>query len=129
MIMSMKTLLNEEIENEFKLLGKMQPGTEEYKTTVDGLVKLVDRAIEIDKVNNESREKVESQEFDERFRLTQAGYENKDRLIKNCIAVAGIVIPSVITIWGTVKSIEFEKEGTITTIMGRGFINKLLPKK
>lgn len=129
MIMSMKTLLNEEIENEFKLLGKMQPGTEEYKTTVDGLVKLVDRAIEIDKVNNESREKVESQEFDEQFRLTQAGYENKDRLIKNCIAVAGIVIPSVITIWGTVKSIEFEKEGTITTIMGRGFINKLLPKK
>lgn len=129
MIMSMKTLLNEEIENEFKLLGKMQPGTEEYKTTVDGLVKLVDRAIEIDKVNNESREKVESQEFDEQFRLTQAGYENKDRLVKNCIAVAGIVIPSVITIWGTVKSIEFEKEGTITTIMGRGFINKLLPKK
>ena len=129
MIMSMKTLLNEEIENEFKLLGKMQPGTEEYKTTVDGLVKLVDRAIEIDKVNNESREKVESQEFDEQFRLTQAGYENKDRLIKNYIAVAGIIIPSLITIWGTVKSMEFEKEGTITTIMGRGFINKLLPKK
>ena len=129
MIMSMKTLLNEEIENEFKLLGKMQPGTEEYKTTVDGLVKLVDRAIEIDKVNNESREKVESQEFDEQFRLTQAGYENKDRLIKNYIAIAGIIIPSLITIWGTVKSIEFEKEGTITTIMGRGFINKLLPKK
>lgn len=129
MIMSMKTLLNEEIENEFKLLGKMQPGTEEYKTTVDGLTKLVDRAIEIDKANNENREKIELREFDEQFRLIQAGSENRDRLIKNCIAVAGIVIPSVITIWGTVKSIEFEKEGTITTIMGRGFINKLLPKK
>lgn len=129
MIMSMKTLLNEEIENEFKLLGKMQPGTDEYKATVDGLTKLVDRAIEIDKANNEDREKIESREFDEQFRLTQAGSESRDRLIKNCIAVAGIVIPSVITIWGTVKSIEFEKEGTITTIMGRGFINKLLPKK
>lgn len=129
MIMSMKTLLNEEIENEFKLLGKMQPGTDEYKATVDGLTKLVDRAIEIDKVNNENREKIELREFDEQFRLTQAGSESRDRLIKNCIAVAGIVIPSVITIWGTVKSIEFEKEGTITTIMGRGFINKLLPKK
>lgn len=129
MIMSMKTLLNEEIENEFKLLGKMQPGTEEYKTTVDGLTKLVDRAIEIDKANNENREKIELREFDEQFRLTQACSESRDRLIKNCIAVAGIVIPSVITIWGTVKSIEFEKEGTITTIMGRGFINKLLPKK
>ena len=129
MIMSMKTLLNEEIENEFKLLGKMQPGTEEYKTTVDGLTKLVDRAIEIDKANNENREKIELREFDEQFRLIQTGSESRDRLIKNCIAIAGIVIPSVITIWGTVKSIEFEKEGTITTIMGRGFINKLLPKK
>lgn len=129
MIMSMKTLLNEEIENEFKLLEKMQPGTEEYKTTVDGLTKLVDRAIEIDKANNENREKIELREFDEQFRLIQAGSESRDRLIKNCIAIAGIIIPSIITIWGTVKSIEFEKEGTITTIMGRGFINKLLPKK
>ena len=129
MIMSMKTLLNEEIENEFKLLGKMQPGTEEYKTTVDGLTKLVDRAIEIDKANNENREKIELREFDEQFRLIQAGSESRDRLIKNCIAIAGIVIPSVITIWGTVKSKKIKKEGTITTIMGRGFINKLLPKK
>ena len=55
--------------------------------------------------------------------------EKRDRRIKNGITIAGIVIPSVITIWGTIKSLNFEKEGTVTTIMGRGFINKLLPKK
>ena len=55
--------------------------------------------------------------------------EKRDRRIKNGITIAGIVIPSLITIWGTIKSLNFEKEGTVTTIMGRGFINKLLPKK
>ena len=55
--------------------------------------------------------------------------EKRDRRIKNGITIAGIVIPSIITIWGTIKSLNFEKEGTVTTIMGRGFINKLLPKK
>ena len=55
--------------------------------------------------------------------------EKKDRWIKNGLAAAGIIIPTLVTIWGTVKSIKFEETGTITTIMGRGFINKLLPKK
>ena len=55
--------------------------------------------------------------------------EKKDRLVKNIITAAGIVLPLVITVWGTKVSLKFEEEGTFTTIMGRGFINKLLPKK
>lgn len=116
--MNIEQRLNAEIETEFEALSDMDAGSEEYKATVDGLTKLVDRAIEIDKLNIEHEEKMKT-----------ADEEKKERLIKNCIAVAGIIIPSVLTIWGTVKSFEFEKEGTITTIMGRGFINKLLPRK
>ena len=63
------------------------------------------------------------------FKLKQSDEEKKDRLIKNCLSVAGIVLPIWVTIWGTLKTLEFEKEGTVTTIMGRGFINKLLPRK
>ena len=48
--MKIETLLHEEIQDEFKNLKEMELGTEEYKTTVDGLAKLVDRAIEIDKL-------------------------------------------------------------------------------
>ena len=29
----------------------------------------------------------------------------------------------------TLTSLKFEEEGTVTTIVGRGFVNKLLPKK
>lgn len=116
--MNIESQLHAEIASEFEALKEVEAGTEEYKATVDGVTKLLDRAIEMERLGIESEEKDKSRDV-----------ERKDRLIKDCIAVAGIVIPSLITIWGTVKSIEFEKEGTITTIMGRGFINKLLPKK
>lgn len=127
--MRIETLLREEIQDEFGSLKKMELGTEEYRATVDGLTKLVDRAIEIEKFNTEVQEKADNRETDNELKLRQMREENIDRWIKNGITIAGIVIPSVITIWGTLKSFEFENEGTITTIMGRGFIQKLLPKK
>ena len=116
--MDIEKILHDEIVFELEELKQMEHGTEGYKATVDGVTKLVDRAIELDKLNIEHEEKAKQVERDE-----------KDRLIKNIISVAGIVLPCILTVWGTCKSFEFEKEGTITTIMGRGFINKLLPKK
>ena len=116
--MSIETKLGYEIENRFTDLEKMEAGTEEYTKTVEGLAKLLEKQIEFEKLEAEKNEKIQEHE------------ENrKERWVKNGIAIAGIVIPTAVTIWGTVKSFEFEKEGTITTIMGRGFINKLLPKK
>lgn len=110
--------LKSEIVAEFGELCRTDISAEDRKTTVDSLVKLLDRAIEMEKIEREREEKVKARKED-----------RIDRLIKDGISILGIVIPTVVTIWGTVKSIEFEKEGTITTIMGRGFINKLLPKK
>lgn len=121
--------LYDEINAEFEDLSKMALGTEEYKVTVDGLTKLMDRAIDMKKFDTEYAERIENQKMDNSLKQRQMDEDRKDRLLKNGISIAGIVIPSLITIWGTVKSMEFEKEGTITTMIGRGFINKLLPKK
>ncbi len=127
--MSIKTLLEKEINDEFEELGKTAIGSEEYKTTVDGLAKLMDRAIELEKFEAERKDRIDHQDREMDLKERQAADEKKDRKIKNWLAAAGIIIPSGLTIWGTIKSIKFEQEGTITTIMGRGFINKLLPKK
>ena len=116
--MNIETLLYDEIETEFAKLRGMDPGSEEFKATVDGLTKFMDRAIEIDK--NESEQTVKKLQLED---------EKKDRLIKNILGAAGIILPLLVTIWGTKVSLKFEEEGTFTTIMGRGFINKLLPKK
>lgn len=127
--MRIETLLREEIENEIGELSRMKVGDEEYKATVDGITKLVDRVIEFEKLNNDVNEKIDARENETELKLRELNDEKRNRTIQNVLCAAGIVIPSVITIWGTIKSIEFEKEGTITTIMGRGFIQKLLPKK
>lgn len=127
--MSIENMLHEEIQSELEELSKIKVGTEEYKVAVDGITKLTDRVIEMRKSDIEKEAKERDREIDTNLKLQQMAEERSDRFIKNGIALAGIAIPTAVTIWGTLKSIEFEKEGTITTIMGRGFIQKLLPKK
>ena len=127
--MNIETLLYEEIETEFDKLSTMEPGSEKYKTTVDGLTKLMDRAIEMEKVTNDCKDKTEIREIDRVVKMQQLSDDNRDRLIKNIIGAAGVALPLLVTIWGTKVSLKFEETGTFTTIMGRGFINKLLPRK
>lgn len=127
--MNIEHMMHEEIQSELEELSKIQVGSEEYKVTVDGITKLADRVIEMRKSDIEKEAKDRDREIDTNLKIQQMEEERKDRFIKNGIALAGIAIPTAVTIWGTLKSIEFEKEGTITTIMGRGFIQKLLPKK
>lgn len=123
--MKIKETLYKEIEDELQALNEIEVGTDEYKSSVDGVTKLLDRAIEIEKHEDEMKER----EAERIAKNIQVAEEQKDRVVKNYIAAGGVVLPLLVTIWGTLKSFKFEQDGTVTTIMGRGFINKLLPKK
>ena len=126
---NIETLLHEEIQDGFDALSKMERGTEIHKTTVDEVAKLFDKAIEIEKIEVEAKDKAKSREIEASLKRAQMEEDRKDRRFKNGIALGGIVLPLAVTIWGTFKTLKFEEEGTVTTIMGRGFINKLIPKK
>lgn len=127
--MSLKHLLEVEIEDQFNELAEMEKGTDKYKAMVDSTIKLTDRMIELEKLEDERLEKEQSREFDNALKLNESKENKRDRIIKNGISIAGIILPIVLTVWGTKTSLKFEEEGTITTTVGRGFINKLLPKK
>lgn len=127
--MNLEKKLHEEIGREITILEGMTEGTESYKAWVDGVTKLTDRAIAIDRFNAEVEEKAAAQKFENELRLKQMKEEQIDRIVKNCLTAASILLPAYLTVWGVKTSFEFEKEGTVTTIMGRGFVNKLLPKK
>lgn len=163
--MEFENLLNGAIETGFEELEELDVNSPEYKTRVETLTKFMDRAIEIEKCNNEREDRTERLEvendlkqsqleadkkrqefeeeikrlqleeekrqrrFEQEIREKQMKEERQNRIATIIITASGIILPIVVTIWGTKKSFEFEKEGTITTIMGRGFINKLLPKK
>lgn len=129
---SIKQQLDEEISSEIENLASLEIGTDGYKATVEGLTKLIDKRNEIDKIDLETK-KYELNELMEVNRFNKEKefdeYNKKDQLIKNAISIGGIIIPVLVTIWGTYKTLKFEETGTVTTIMGRGFIGKLIPKK
>lgn len=127
--MDIETLLEEAIQDEFEALKGVEAGTDAHKATVDSVVKLADRAIEMDKLKMEDKHKTEDREVDIQFKCKNFNEEKLDRWVKNGIAAAGIILPIGLTIWGAKKSWKFEEEGTITSMMGRGFMNRLFPKK
>ena len=126
--MKNETMLHEEIQSEFEELKKIEVGSDTYKTAVDGLTKLMDRAIEIDKLNVGAEERLDARNIDAELRQEQLEADVKDRKVRNAISLAGIVIPTAVTIWGTLKSLKFEEDGTITTNAGRNFINRIFKK-
>lgn len=127
--MNIEDLLVDELDAEFETLRTSKVGSDEHRAAGDMLVKLLDRKIEMDKVKNDALDKEAIRESEQILKEKQFEDEKKDRLIKNILNAAGIALPLLVTIWGTKVSLKFEEEGTFTTIMGRGFINKLLPKK
>lgn len=127
--MELKTLLMEEISSEIKDLNMEAIGTDRHKTAVESIGTLVQKVIELDKNEKELYKATyiaDSERYDSRDRLD---YEKKQNRVNNFILIGTTLLTVGVTVWGTLKTFEFEKEGTVTTIMGRGFINKLLPKK
>lgn len=126
--MKIENMLREEIQTEIKELGELELGSEQYKSTVDGVTKLMDRVIEMEKIDIERQERIDAREEENQIKMAEMNEERKDRIIKNILSAAGIIIPVGVTIWGTKVSLKFEETGTLTTTAGRNFINKLFKK-
>lgn len=127
--MSTKKLLEEEIQSEIEEISKMEVGSDKHKAATETLAKLMDKYNEMDKLELEYQDKYDNREEDRRLKEKQLQHDKKDALVKNVLTGVSVVGGFALTIWGTCKSIKFEETGSFTTIMGRGFIQKLLPKK
>lgn len=129
--MSIKTQLEDEIRDEFEALRKIEVGSDTYRATVEGLTKLVDRKIEMDKVEIDARERVLKRNDDNEFKEMQLADDRKDRAIKNGLTVATLVITTGTTIWGILKSlkIEFKDNEMITSTVGKELMKRVIPFK
>ena len=127
--MSIKNDLVEEFSDELKELGKMEVGTDTYKSTVDGVTKLADRIIEIEKNEKEHAAQIDAQEREYEIKAQQLKDEKRDRLIKNCITVGTFI--GGIAVYGLafIASTNFEREGTFTTEGGKSSVKQLLKLK
>lgn len=112
--MSMTTKLYVEIEEKLDEVNELDPTTKEYGMAVDSVTKLIDRAIEI--------EKLETSEIQNEKQMKE---ERKSRLVKNLIDVSGIILPLAVTLWGVKASLYFEDSNTVTTTVGRKFMDRM----
>lgn len=124
--MSIQRLLREEIESEFKELSKITPGGEDYKVAVDGITKLMDRAIEMEKNEIDRQDRIDARDCENELKTKQMEDEKKDRFVKNLLTGVGTIGGLVVTIWGAKKAWKFEETGTVASPVGRSFINKLI---
>lgn len=127
--MSIDTMLRDEIQDEITGLGKLELGSEEYKTTVDGVTKLLDKANELKKIDADARDRAESREIEIQFKTEQMQEDKKDRIVKNILTAISIGGGFILTIWGANKSWKFEETGTVTNGPGKEFMKKLFRMK
>ena len=127
--MSIKSLVDEEIRSEIEEISKIEVGSEKHKASVDALAKLLDKSIELERLDVEAQEKYESRIAENELKMKQLKDEKRDRIVKNVLTGVSVVGGFGVTIWGTCKTLKFEETGVLTSIVSKGFIQKLLPKK
>ena len=127
--MGIKNILWDEIEKEVKELSKMQVGTDQYKVTVDGIARLSDKIIELEKLESENAVK-DFENFarteEQELKREQLKSEKRDRAVKNVITVGTAVLSVAVYALAFIASTNFERDGSFTTEGGKNSIRQLL---
>ena len=123
--MSVKTLVTQEICEEITELGKMELGTETSKTAINGVGVLMDKAIDLEKLEIE-RQKIELEAAKVDIERDKVELDKKDRKIKNRITIGTAAAGAGITVGMGLLAYIYEERGTITTKPGNMFVDRAL---
>ena len=124
--MNVETLVHEELVYRLEKLKGMKEGSDEHKATLDEVTKLLDKAIEMERLGEEKKDKSETREFENRLKSKQFELDKWDRIAKHCLTAVSIGGGIGLTVWGALKSWKFEETGTVTSSAGRKFVNSLI---
>lgn len=118
---TIKRLLGEEIESQTEMMSKQQLGTDESEITISGTTKLIDRYIDLEKMELE-RLKVENEERKLELERQKAKEEAFDRKINNWLKGGTLFITGT----GIVLMFVLEGEGrVITSQAGRKIVDRI----
>lgn len=111
------TMLKMEIERLYNKLAELEPDSKEYEAVNSNLAKLMEKRIEIEKL-----------EMSESQNEKQMIEERNARWIKNAIDLALGVGSIALTVWGAKASFKFEEEGTLSTQTGKKLFDRIFRK-
>lgn len=122
-------LLGEEVESQLEEVHKISLGTDESKIAIDGVTKLADRSIELEKLRIQEEDLAEKRDMDYELRSEQIKKEHLRGMIdigtKVLIGLGGLAL----SVWGTIYTTNFEREDNYTTSASRSWISSLFKPK
>lgn len=124
--MNLKTKLSEEFESQMLELNKLSVGSDEYKVAVDGVTKLADRIIEIDKMENDFKSREDTLVSNEFLKTKELEIEKKDRKNRTVVEVLKIGVPTAAAFAMGIISMKWEKLDTLTSTAGKSSLRDLL---
>lgn len=124
--MNVETLVHEELIYRLESMKGMKEGSDEHKATLDEVTKLLDRAIEMERLGEEKKDKSETRKFENELKSKQFELDKWDRVAKHCLAGVSIVGGLTLTVWGSLKGWKFEETGTVVSPTTKRFINNLI---
>jgi hypothetical protein len=130
-----KGLLRNEIQEEIEALSNLEAGTDEHKSTIDGVTKLMDRFNEMEKLDIERLDKAENrkaekekQQIETELKQKQMKDEQIDRWVKTGTVLFTTIGGWMFMRWGAKNAWKFEEHGTITSGPGRKFMDMIFRK-
>lgn len=78
---------------------------------------ILDDLVKLDEIELETLNKKREIEF-----------ENKREKIRNIITISTFGVTTIVSVWGIIKTFRFDQHGTVTSTLGDGFLNGLIPR-
>lgn len=131
-----KSLLRQEIKDEISDLGNIEQGTEEYETSVNGIARLTDKLVDLERLDQEQRkmefektkfekEKIEK-EKDQILKRQEIESNNKNQLRNSIVNIGIFTVSAGITLWTVLMTWGYEESGTIGSTAGKKAISNAL---
>lgn len=124
--MSIKTTLTEEFNDQMKDLHKLEVGTERYSTAVNGVTKLADKIIDLEKMEIEREERAKDRDTEIELKSQQMEIDKRDKRNQNLVNVVKIAVPTVAGFAMGIISMKWEKLETITSTAGRQALKDII---
>ena len=98
-------------------IESLTAGSEEYKAALEERDKLRNELIKLEQISQ-----------DNSVKLLQIESENRRENIRNGITIGTFTITTMISLYGLWKTFKFDEVATVTSTLGRGILNGVVPK-